>query len=361
MAQRKNLPGEGCAASAVHAQLEPAQVSRPGGLPQAGRRRCLSRLGALGTLGTLATARTLGSMCVAPVAAALLSPRGVQATERASNGAPRVVSLSWAGAQILLSLGIVPPGIAERADYPLSGALPAMPASVIELGAHSEPNLELLQRINPDLIVIDANQSDLVSRLSSIAPTVTIDIYNAQRGRPFVRAVEETQRVGALLGREQAASKYLADVDAQLVACAAAVSALAVAPPVLIVDLYDDGRHLYLYGPNSMMQDVMDRLGVRNAWTGSTDSGYLLLGIEGLAAMGDAQMYYISHGVRDQIALHNLSRSVLWQHLPFVQTQRFMPLPGFFAYGATSCAVQFAKGLTAGMVAADRRRGRGRG
>lgn len=320
-----------------------------------GRRRCLNALGALGTLGAL----RVGS--AVPLASALASPVAALAGEGVTGNAPRIVSLSWAGAQILVSLGIMPIGIAERADYPLSGALPAMPAGVIELGMHSEPNLELLQRIKPDLIVIDANQSGLDANLSSIAPTLTLDIYNARRGKPFARAVAETQRVGRVLGREAAARTHLAEVDAQLAACAATVSTLGAVPPLLIVDLYDDGRHLYLYGPNSMMQDVMDRLGVRNAWDGSTDSGYLLLGIEGLAAMGNAQMYYISHGMRDQIALHNLSRSLLWQSLPFVQAQRFLPLPGFFAYGSTSCAVQFAQELTRGLVALDRQRGRARG
>jgi len=106
-----------------------------------------------------------------------------------------------------------------------------------------------------------------------------------------------------------------------------------------------------------MMQDVMDRLGVRNAWRGSTETGYLLQGIEALATYSDAQMFYISHGARDQIALHNLQRSLVWQHLPFVEAQRFRPLPGFFAYGSTASAVQFAKALTAGLVALDSQAG----
>ncbi|MEQ5838797.1 ABC transporter substrate-binding protein [Paraburkholderia acidicola] len=309
--------------------------------------------GALGTLGAW-SATSLAS-------SGLALPRAATAAGPASGRTPRIVSLSWAGAQILVSLGVVPLGIADRANYPLTGALPAMPADVLELGTHSEPNLELLQRIKPDLIVIDTNQLDLDTRLRSIAPTFTIDIYNAQKGKPFARAVAETQRVAALLGRQEAARSYLAEVDARLAACAATVSTLGTSPRVLIVDLYDDGRHLYLYGPNSMMQDTMDRLGVRNAWTGSTDSGYLLSGIEGLAEMGDAQMYYISHGVRDRIALHNLSRSALWQNLPFVRTQSFVPLPGFFTYGSTSCAVQFAEALTAGMVALDVKKGHARG
>jgi ferric hydroxamate transport system substrate-binding protein len=361
MAPRMSLPDETRTAWVAHPEGKPGHAKRSDGPARTDRRRCLSALGAIGTLGVLGTLGTSAAWSAAPLAAGLVWPAGVTAAERVPDQAPRIVSLSWAGAQILVSLGIVPLGISDRANYPLTGALPEMPAGVREIGTHSEPNLELLQRIKPDLIVIDANQSDLGARLSRIAPTFTVDIYNAQRGKPYVLAAAETQRMAALLGREAAARNYLAQADAQLAACAATVSTLAAAPPVLIVDLYDDGRHLYLYGPNSMMQDTLDRLGVRNAWRGSTDSGYLLLGIEGLASMGDAQMYYISHGVRDRIALHNLSRSMLWQHLPFVQTKRFVPLPGFFAYGATSCALQFATELTAAMVALDRQRGQGRG
>ncbi|WP_162600813.1 ABC transporter substrate-binding protein [Paraburkholderia sp. C35] len=276
------------------------------------------------------------------------------ASDASAAGVPvRVVSLSWAGAQMLVSLGIAPLALTELADYPRIGALPPMPAGTIELGAHSEPNLELLQQLKPDLIVIDTNQQHLDARLRTIAPTFTIDIYNPQRGKPYARAVDETLRLGALLGHAEAAQRYLREVDRTLADRARTLSTLKHMPPVLLVDLYDDGRHLYLYGPNSMMQDVMDRLGVRNAWPGSTDSGYLLEGIEALAAYGDAQMLYISHGARDRVALHNLDRSVLWQHLPFVQAQRVRPLPGFFAYGSTASAVQFARELTAGLVALD--------
>lgn len=261
---------------------------------------------------------------------------------------------------MLVSMGMQPIAITELDSYPAIGALPAMPPGVIELGLHDEPNLELLQQLAPDLIVMDSDQSHLDAQLKRIAPTVAIDIYDARRGKPYERAVAETRRVAALVGREQAAHAYLADVEAQLAACAKAVASLDV-PPVLIVDLYDDGRHLFVYGPNSMMHDVMDRLGVRNAWRGSTNEGFVLLGIEDLAPFSDAQMFYISHGVRDRIALHNLGRSVLWQHLPFVAAGRFRPLPGFFTYGSASCAVQFANALTAGLVQSDRRAGHGRG
>ncbi|POR46315.1 iron complex transport system substrate-binding protein [Paraburkholderia eburnea] len=296
----------------------------------AGRRACLKTVSALG---------------IASFAPALM-PRGAKAAAPA-----RVVSLSWAGAQALISLGVAPVAVADRVDYPLAGTQPPLPADTSEVGAHDEPNLERVQQLLPELIVIDANQQALDARLQRIAPTFTLDIYNPQRGQPYTLAAQETLRLGARIGRGDAARRYLQHADDELATCAKTIAAREMRLPVLVVDLYDDGRHLYLYGGNSLIQDVMDRLGVRNAWQGSTGSGYLLQGIEALAAFGDAQMFYISHGVRDQIALHNLSRSVLWQHLPFVKANRFRPLPGFFAYGATASAVQFARELTAGLVA----------
>ncbi|WP_250470133.1 MULTISPECIES: ABC transporter substrate-binding protein [unclassified Caballeronia] len=261
----------------------------------------------------------------------------------------RVASLSWAGAQMLVSIGATPLALAERDSYPETGALPVMPAGVLELGSHGEPNLELLAQLKPDLIVRDDDQSNLDAQLRFIAPTHSIDIYDAQRGKPYARAAEETRRLAAVLNREPEASIYLADVDRQIAEYAQKVAKLNVRP-ALVVDLYDDGRHLFVYGPNSMLHDVMTRLGVRNAWHGDTNSGFALLDIEDLASMHDAQLFYISHGERDDFALRNLSRSLLWRSLPFVAAGRVHPLPGFFTYGASSCAVQFATGLADGLT-----------
>jgi ferric hydroxamate transport system substrate-binding protein len=262
----------------------------------------------------------------------------------------RVASLSWAGAQILVSIGAPPVALAERDSYPVVGALPPMPSGVLDLGSHSEPNLELLSQLKPDLIVLDEDQARLDPELKRIAPTLAINIYDPQRGKPYARAIAETERIAARIDRMPQARAYLNNVDAQLAAHARTIATLDV-PPVLIVDLYDDGRHLFVYAPNSMIDDVMTRLGVTNAWRRSTETGYVLLGIEDLASLGDAQMFYISHGPRDRIALDNLARSVLWRSMPFVAAGRFRALPGFFTYGASSCATQFADGLTQGLQA----------
>nr|WP_284506413.1 ABC transporter substrate-binding protein [Caballeronia sp. INDeC2] len=270
---------------------------------------------------------------------------------RAHAGAPsRVASLSWAGAQILASIGASPIALTELDSYPEVGALPPMPPGVIELGSHSEPNLELLAQLKPDLIVLDQDQSNVEAQLQRIAPTFTIDIYDAQRGKPLARAVEETARLAARLDRLAQARAYLDEVDRHLATRAATIATLDV-PPVLVVDLYDDGRRFFVYGPNSMIHDVMTRLKIANAWRGDTDAGWVLLTVEDLAPMADAQMFYISHGARDRIALSNLVRSPLWRSLPFIAQGRFHPLPGFFTYGAASCAIQCADGLTQGLVA----------
>jgi ferric hydroxamate transport system substrate-binding protein len=286
--------------------------------------------------------RVLGALAVLPFASGARAAMPL-----------RVASLSWAGAQILASIGAPPIALTELDSYPEVGALPLMPPDVIELGSHSEPNLELLAQLKPDLIVLDQDQSNLDAQLRRIAPTFTIDIYDAQRGKPLARAIDETARLAARLDRPAQARTYLDGVDRHLAARAATIATLDV-PPVLVVDLYDDGRRFFVYGPNSMIHDVMTRVNIANAWRGETDTGWVLLNVEDLAPMADAQMFYISHGARDRIALSNLARSPLWRSLPFAAQGRFHPLPGFFTYGAAACAIQCADGLTQGLVAATR-------
>ncbi len=229
-----------------------------------------------------------------------------------------------------------------------------MPPSIVELGLHSEPNLELLVQMRPHLIVVDTNQASLLPQLERIAPTFTVDIYDPSRGRLYSRAIAETLRLASRIDREREARAYLAGVEQTLERCTRSIHALGQVPPVLITDLYDDGRHLYVYGSNSMMQDVLDRLGVPNAWTRPTPSGFTLPGIENLAAFTTAQMFFIDRGPLNRVVLHNLGDSRLWNHLPVVANRRVAALPGFFTYGATACAAQFAIELSRALASATK-------
>lgn len=62
-------------------------------------------------------------------------------------------------------------------------------------------------------------------------------------------------------------------------------------PPVCVAVLNQDGRHAAVYGRNSMVQDVLDRPGVENAWQGPVGPvGLAMVSIERLAERPDAHL-----------------------------------------------------------------------
>lgn len=80
--------------------------------------------------------RLLTAMALSPL---LWQMRGAQA---ANIDPQRVVALEWLPAELLLALGVTPYGVADIPNYRLWVNEPALPASVIDVGLRTEPNLE---------------------------------------------------------------------------------------------------------------------------------------------------------------------------------------------------------------------------
>ncbi len=275
-----------------------------------------------------------------------------------AQAADRVVALDWALAETLLGLGITPLGVAEPDGYRRWTSEPALPATVTDVGLRIEPNLELLQALAPDLILISPGFQSGVNRpfLERIAPVRLIAIYTAD-GQPYDRARSETAVLAAALGRE-AAGRALVDRTAAAIATAAGrlAACAATARPLYLVAFVDD-RHVRVFGRGGMYQDILDRLGLRNAWSGpATAWGFATVGIEELAGVADAALLYFepaSGGVAPRLA-----DSPLWRGLDFVRGNRVQALPAVWAFGGLPSAARFAT-LLADRLARDRDCGHG--
>ena len=68
----------------------------------------------------------------------------------------RIVALEWLPVELLLALGVAPYGVADVQSYNLWVNEPALPASVIDVGLRTEPNLELLTQMKPSWLVWSA-------------------------------------------------------------------------------------------------------------------------------------------------------------------------------------------------------------
>lgn len=251
--------------------------------------------------------------------------------------ARRIVSLDFGLAETLLAMGIAPVGLPAIADWADWVVEPPLPAGIADLGTAQEVNLELLSELAPDLILATPYLARLATALGRIAPVLTLPIYDA-RGEPLVRAAEAARRLAVLTGEASRGEALIDRVEATFTAVRSRLAA-ADRTPAYFVN-FMDARHVRVYGAKSLFQGVLDRIGLANAWTGSTnDWGFATVGIEALATRTETRLFYLQPAHE----FDRVSRGPLWRSLSFAQRGRVGMLPPILMFGALPSAARFAR------------------
>lgn len=272
---------------------------------------------------------------------------GLLATGGPGIAAPqRIAAMNWGPAAALLALGIAPVAVPDIAGYRTMMAEPAMPAGVVDLGSTWEPNIELLQRIAPDLILTGSWQESFRPLYERIAPTIAL--ATKLGGQDLAADRLALAGLGERLSRTAEARAWLDRVDRALEAAAA--MPFARDGPVYLVSLHADARHVSVFGRGHIVQDVMDRLGIENAWTRARNFwGVDVIGVERLAERPEATILHVEDGARAGRTLTLLGKSAFWNALPAVREGRLRPIPEFYPYGGLAMAVQVAGYLAAAL------------
>lgn len=260
----------------------------------------------------------------------------------AAGGDVRIASLDYALAETLLAIGHPPVAVTSAADWDKWVIEPPLPPGVADLGSHIDVNLERLALIDPDLILT----TDFVKRqepaLGRIAETWRLTIYEPG-SVPLERAQDVMLALGKRLGRLEAARTVLADADRAFADYRRRIKALDPLP-VLLVN-FMDARHVRVYGGQGLYQNVLDRIGLVNAWRGGSNYwGFATVGIEDLATGKDVRLFAFEPIPAD--TQPTLERSPLWSQLPFVKAKRVSVLPPVLMFGAVPSALRFARLLT---------------
>ncbi|EJN02487.1 ABC-type Fe3+-hydroxamate transport system, periplasmic component [Phyllobacterium sp. YR531] len=239
---------------------------------------------------------------------------------------------------MFLSLGILPVAVGDIAGYRDWVVSPALPVTTLDLGSRSEPNLELLAELKPDLIAgaygYGLDQADF----TRFAPTFNVPFYDGT-STPFKQAVDETLQLGNLLSRRNEAEQLIATVKASISMARTKLQPKA-DRPICVVSMFDD-RHVRIYGGGGLFQDVMNQLGLINAWEGATNSwGFAQVGIEQLVSVGDATIISL-----DPIPAHvqiRINQSSLWNNLPCVRNGKVIRIAPIWPFGGLRAAERFA-------------------
>ncbi|MDU2732142.1 MAG: Fe(3+)-hydroxamate ABC transporter substrate-binding protein FhuD [Mixta calida] len=276
------------------------------------------------------------------LAAMALSPLLWQQTLRAETvDTHRIVALEWLPLELMMTLGVVPMAAAELFNYrDWVGGL-ELPASVIDVGLRTEPNLELMTQLKPSLILYSSGYGPSPERLSRIAPSQGF-AFNSGDGKPLSSARRSIMQLAQRIDKVPQAQAHLAMFD-RFMADMRVRLAPRVSKPLLLMSLID-ARHAIVFGQGSLFLEALQQLGLQSAWQGETNFwGSAVIGIERLAAVHDAEAICFSHG--DDALMAQIGATELWQSLPFVRQQRFRRVPTVWFYGATLSVMEFCRTL----------------
>ncbi|STZ75791.1 ABC transporter substrate-binding protein [Bergeriella denitrificans] len=270
------------------------------------------------------------------LAAALLSA--------AAEAAPRIATSDWTIAETLTAMGHPPVSVADRRVYDVWVNYPPLPAAVKEAGLRFQPNLERLHQIKPDFFIQSPWFAAAKPQFAKIAPVHELN-FATDQGIEYAHTLATTRALGKLIGDSPAAEKLIADTEALF-----ARSKPKLAPytrrPLAVVQ-FSDGRHLRIYGRNSVFQPVMDKLGFRNAWTGGSNAwGFENITLVDLAKLPPDTLMIIVKP-HPQNTRTTLEKSTLWQRLPYSKPANRRVFEAAWSYGALPAMQQFTKQLAA--------------
>jgi iron complex transport system substrate-binding protein len=262
-----------------------------------------------------------------------------------SANTPRIVSLDYGLASTLLSLGIVPVGVSDLADWGKWVVSPSMPPGVVDLGSSMEVNMEVLVDLKPDLILTTPYLDALTAKLQPLARLSRYEVFTPDAGSILDAAIRATRKLGADIGRQVEAEEFLARADGYFEGCKARLAKLS-PPPVALVNFMDE-RHARIYASPGLFDNVLNRIGVRNAWTEPSNYwGFQLIAIEELSRATDPDAVLIAFDPIPGDVLPKLHRSPLWQSLQFSRPGHFATLPPALMFGMVNEAMRFAGLLT---------------
>lgn len=258
---------------------------------------------------------------------------------------PRIVSLDYGLASTLLSLGLPPVGISDLADWDRWVVEPPMPKSVVDIGSSFEVNFEILVTLKPDIILTTPYLDELLPKLQSVAKVVRLEVFTPGIGSILPAAIAATRKLAGELGRENEAEQFLARADAFFERCGSRLAGKNL-PPVALVN-FMDARHVRIYSSPGLFHNVLERVGVRNAWTRESNYwGFETIGIEDLSKITDPDARLIAFDPVPPDVLPKLAQSPLWNRLAFARPGHLSILPPALMFGMVNEAMRFAGLLT---------------
>jgi iron complex transport system substrate-binding protein len=231
----------------------------------------------------------------------------------------RVVVLEFSFLDSLAAVGVTPVGAADDGDA--KRVLPRVREAVGQwrsVGLRSQPSIEEIARLKPDLIIADLNRHQaLYKDLSSIAPTLLLP----SRGEDYEGSLASAELIGKALGKPEQMAARIAQNRAHLKAIAQQIPGGAV---VLFGVAREDS--FSVHGPHSYAGSVLQAIGLKVPEVRANAAPTEFVSLEQLLALNPAWLL-VGH-YRHPSIVDGWSKQPLWQVLSAVQHQQVADVDG---------------------------------
>ncbi|PWU56065.1 ABC transporter substrate-binding protein [Micromonospora sp. S4605] len=300
-------------------------------------------LSACGTTENAASPASSSSSASGPVT--VTDSRGKQVTLKAP--ATKVVGLEWGEVEMLVSLGVIPVGVADTKGYATWVTAAKLDAGVKDVGTRAEPSVDSIVALQPDLVVMEDDRGGaLVTQLEKYVPVIVTKGSDAKDNLGRMRS--DLNMIAQAVGRTTEAEKLLADFDAAIADGKKKIAdAGAAGRPFAIADGWKEGStvSIRMFGQGALVSQLGIQLGLTNAWTGKTDEVWGLgqTDVEGLTGLKDPNLHFFYNASDgDDVFADGLASNAIWKSLPFVKQGNLHRMPdGIWTFGGPLSGKQY--------------------
>jgi iron complex transport system substrate-binding protein len=261
--------------------------------------------------------------------------------------AAKVVGLEWGVVENLITLGVMPVGVADVKGYTTWVTAAKLDASVKDVGTRGESSVDAIVALNPDLVITTTDESaNTIAQLEKAAPVLVVRGADAKNSIPQMK--KNLELVGAAIGKAKEAAEANAAFDQAVAEGKKKIADAGKAGEgFTMADGYKQGStiSIRMFTKGSLLGAVAGELGLKNNWTGEGDPDYGLAqtDVEGLTKLGDGSFLYIaSTSDGGDVFGGDLAKNAIWKNLPFVKSGSVHRLPdGIWMFGGPKSTEQF--------------------
>lgn len=262
---------------------------------------------------------------------------------------PRIVALEWRYADHARSLGILPVGVADLAQYLRQASVDAAAlraAGTLDMGRRQEPSIEAVIGARPNLIFgVEFRHRRIRPQLTEIAETILFDYTQTgeKDADQLALMLAELDGLAERIGRRPQAVAAVEAFDLELERLAGELASRGLADSPIVFAQFPSGVNaVRLFTAASLPCRLLSRLGLKPAWNGPSEGfGFTTVGPERLLALGD--VHFLGIAVGQDNSYSRLADNPLWLALPFVRAGKFHVLTDVvWPFGGLPAALSFS-------------------